>query len=229
MSDVTLAALARNFGWVIEDEAAVDAVEGALRGGGKVALWADSGGPEALLSGATGRVHHVKDLGDLRRETFEAALVVTHRLVADELEGLAYPAAVIRPRDLAVGLECEAERPLEEVERSVLLGLRQSRLAWGSVARLATFEGDEGRRVLTALAEKFRLPLGFHASERIRAVSDLPDAGGPAFGEGSARGYADAAAVLGAGASSGRGCLIAPRITAGRIALAVAAIPPAGG
>lgn len=226
MSEVTLASLARDFGWVVEDEAAVDWAERVLRRGGRVGLCVDPGLKAGLLGGATGCVEWVEEIGGLKGEGLEAAFVVTHRLVEEELRGLPYPAAVIRPRDLAVGLECERGISPAEVERGVSQGLRGCGLAWSSVAKLATLESDGGKAALAEFAGKFRLPLEMYSREQVRAVSGLPDPGGMILGKEGDSGYAEPVAVLSGGAATGRGSLIAPKTRSGRLSLAVALISP---
>ncbi|MFQ5693634.1 MAG: cobalamin biosynthesis central domain-containing protein, partial [Nitrospinota bacterium] len=138
MHGVTLASLARDFGWFVEDEEAVNAVESALRTGAKVGLWMESGEGRELLGGATGRVEVVEEVRMLWQKALGAALVVTHRLLEEELEGLPFPVGVVRPRDLSVGLDCDRGVTLEEVEGCVFEGLREGRLAWASVRKLGS-------------------------------------------------------------------------------------------
>ncbi|MFQ5912070.1 MAG: cobalamin biosynthesis protein [Nitrospinota bacterium] len=226
MSEVTLASLARNFGWRIEDDEAVHRVEAVLRNGGRVGLWVDHRDQGDLPWGVTGRVELLDDPRRLKKEDFEAALVVSHRLVEDEVKGLSYPVAVIRPGNLALGLECACELFLEEVQAGISQGLRACRLAWDSVAKLATVEGGKGEGALVEFAERFRLPLELHSKERIQSVCDLPGAGGSIPGEERDLGRSEAAALLSAGGSSSRGFVIVPGRRSGRLTLAVAIIRP---
>jgi cobalamin biosynthesis protein CbiG len=114
------------------------------------------------------------------------------------------------------------------VERAVSQVLRQSGLAAGSVAVLAGPEADAGKDALADFAEKFRLPFEWIAPERLRAVSDPPDAGGvECAAEGGFR-ASEAAAVLASGGKSRRDSLIVPESRVGRLALAVGLIPPRG-
>lgn len=107
MNEVTLASLARNFGWAMEDEDAVHSAEAVLRAGGRVGFCTEYGARGDLLWGATGRVDVVEDIQGLKRESWKAAFLVTHRLVDEDLKHLGFPVAVIRPKNLALGFDSE--------------------------------------------------------------------------------------------------------------------------
>ena len=227
MNEVTLASLARNFGWGMEDEDAVHSAEAVLRAGGRVGFCTEYGARGDLLSGATGRVDVVEDIQGLKRGggNWEAAFLVTHRLVDEDLKHLGFPVAVIRPKNLTLGFESEGEGggggeiSADEVERAVSQVLRQSGLASGSAAGLAAPEADAGKDALAAFAENSRLPFEWIAPERLQAVSDPPNAGGVECAS-------EAAAILASGGESRRNSLIVPESRVGRIALAVGLIPP---
>ena len=228
MNEVTLASLARNFGWAMEDEDAVHSAEAALRAGGRVGFCTEYGARGDLLWGATGRVDGVEDIQGLKRESWEAAFLVTHRLVDEDLKHLGFPVAVIRPKNLALGFESEGGISPDEVERAVSQVLCRSGLASGSLAVLAGPEADAGKDALADFAGNIRLPFECIAPERLRAVSDPPNAGGvECAAEGGFR-ASEAAAVLASGGKSRRDSLIVPESRVGRLALAVGLIPARG-
>ena len=94
----------------MEDEGAVHSAEAVLRAGGRVGFCTEYGARGDLLSGATGRVEVVEDIQGLKRGgggSWEAAFLVTHRLVDEDLKRLGFPVAVIRPKNLVLGFESE--------------------------------------------------------------------------------------------------------------------------
>ncbi len=219
MTQVTLVSLARNFGWGVENESAVHAVEDALRNKGSVGFCSESGDREGLLWGTTGRVKILEDSQQLRNRSFDAAMIVTHRLVEEQIRGIPYPVAVIRPKNLAVGLSNAEPVGGAELERRVRDGIRHSGLAWGSVAKLATANADPGRDAVEALAEEFKLRYETFSEDRLNEVTQPEGSIGRANSQ-----WAESAAILASGGSGSGRKLMGPDSLEGPTRLAVALI-----
>ena len=219
MTQVTLVSLARNFGWGVENESAVHAVEDALRNKGSVGFCSESGDREGLLWGTTGRVKILEDSQQLRNRSFDAAMIVTHRLVEEQIRGIPYPVAVIRPKNLAVGLSNAEPVGGAELERRVRDGIRHSGLAWGSVAKLATANADPGRDAVEALAEEFKLRYETFSEDRLNEVTQPEGSIGRSNSQ-----WAESAAILASGGSGSGRKLMGPDSLEGPTRLAVALI-----
>jgi len=219
MTQVTLVSLARNFGWGVENESAVHAVEDALRSQGSVGFCSEFGEREDLLWGATGRVEILEDSQQLRNRSFDAAMIVTHRLVEEQIRDIPYPVAVIRPKNLAVGLINAEPVGGEELQRRVRDGIRSFGLAWGSVAKLATANSDPGRDAVEALTEEFKLRYETFSEDRLNEVTEPGGSSGRANPQ-----WAESAAILASGSPGSSRNLMGLDSLEGPTRLAVALI-----
>lgn len=173
MSQVTLASLVKNFGWVVENELAVQAVENALRGKGSVGLCSEIENRKGLLWGASGRVEILDNPQQLQSRLFDAAIVVTHRLVEEQISGISYPVAVIRPKNLIIGLSNIKPVETGEVEQRIRDRLLHSGFAWGSIAVVATNDLDPSKEVVDILATNFKIQCKIFSENRLKEVTCL--------------------------------------------------------
>ncbi len=171
MSEVTLVSLVKNFGWVVEKDSAVQAVENALRSRGKVGLCSEIENREGLFWGATGRVEVLDDPGQLQGRSFDAAIVVTHRLVEEQLSGIPYPVAVIRPKNLVVGLSSVKPVETEDLELRIRNRLLQFGFAWSSILVVATNDLDPSKAVIDILAASFKIQCRIFSENRLEEVA----------------------------------------------------------
>jgi cobalamin biosynthesis protein CbiG len=222
LAQVTLASLARNFGWVVEDEGAVHSTEAILRSGGSVAFYADHEKEEGRLWGATGRVKPIKDIGLLKEGRFEAAIVVTYRMCDNELKDLPYPVAVIRPKVLILSLKSDSGLSVEETREEIDRGLRRCGLAWSAVAKMAALETDKNQEAFSEYARKVGLPIELYTLEGLEEMRRQTVLSGGIADEGDAWESVEAVAMHSACGAYRRDILLVPKTPAGRIILAVA-------
>ena len=191
----------------------------ALRSQGSVGFCSEFGEREDLLCGATGRVEILEDSQQLRNRSFDAAMVVTHRLVEEQIRDIPYPVAVIRPKNLAVGLINAEPVGGDELKRRVRDGIRSFGLAWGSVAKLATANSDPGRDAVEALTEEFKLRYETFSEDRLNEVMEPGGSSGRANPQ-----WAESAAILASGSPGSSRNLMGLDSLEGPTRLAVALI-----
>ncbi len=222
MARVTLASLARNFGWVVEDEGAVHATEAVLRSGGRVAYYADHAEGEGRPWGATGRVEPINDIATLKKESFGAAIIATYTVCDNEVEDLSYPVAIIRPKVLIMGLRSNFALTLQETMEEIESGLRQCRLAWSAVSKMAAFETDKSQEAFSEYARKVGLPIEWYTLERLEETRTPTPPSGRVAEEGETWKTVEALALLSACGGYRRDVLLVPETPTDRIVYSVA-------
>ena len=136
-------------------------------------------------------------------------------------------AVVYRPKSLVIGLGCDRGTPAELVARGVATLLARHGLSPKSVRTIATIEQKHDEPALVALAQRFGWPLVWFPAAALDAVPGIENPSEVVKRHVGARGVAEPAALLAAGAET----LLVPkqRYTepdAGRaMTLAVARIP----
>ncbi len=206
---------ARDAKLIVEPVAHLKTLNRLLLDGGKIAL-VDRRKRIARTFAAVPGVTLYDNFANAMRSNAEGLVFITHRFLPhlqNQPEMLA-----LRPRDLVVGIGCNRDTSAEEIEAAVRNKLKQSFLAFASIACVASIDAKQDEAGLLEFAEKFRLPLEFHSADTINEV-DIPSpislAAQKAVG---AKGVCEPAALL----SSGMGELLIRKQKIGNLTLAVA-------
>lgn len=214
--------LGRRWGWRVEGEEAVTRVSAAVVNGDPVGIYQDAGETGWWSPGRPLPAHLTvhATLADLVAASPAAALVITDRLVADEVAPLAGRCLVYRPRTLAVGVGCNRGTTAEEIVAAVRDVLRAHGLSPLSLHHLGTVEAKRDEAGLAEAARRLDCPLCFHPAARLDAVAAAaglaPSAA--ALRHVGARGVCEPAALLGAAG----GPLLVPKQRCGNVTVAVA-------
>jgi len=131
---------------------------------------------------------------------------------------------VLRPRNLVLGIGCNRNTPLEEIEEFVDTQLRRCFLSLKSVVKIASAEAKSDETGLIAYAEKYGLELVFYPSDDLNQVPVPTEPSQYVMAAIGAKGVAEPAAVL---ASSG-GRLLLKKVKSPNVTLAIAQICEAG-
>jgi len=146
---------------------------------------------------------------------FAARVVVTHRLL-DELEKPV--TLLLRPCDLVVGVGCNRDTPVDEIEQAVSEVLKNNSLSRSSVRGLATIEEKRDEEGLSAFAERWRLPIDYHDAKQLNEVTVPSPVSEYAMAAVGARGVCEPAALL----SAHPGRLLVKKQKFGNVTVAVA-------
>lgn len=208
---------ARDAGLVVDPVAHLKTLNRLLLEGGKIGLVDQRRRISGTFAGVVG-VTRYENFAAATRSTADGLVFVTHRFLPhlqNQPEMLA-----LRPRDLVVGIGCNRGTSAEEIETAVRNKLKQSFLAFASIACIASIDAKQDEVGLLEFAEKFRLPLQFHTAEQLNQV-DMPSPvslhAQKAVG---AKGVCEPAALL----SSGMGEMLIRKQKVGNLTLAVAEI-----
>ncbi len=143
--------LAASLDACIEDMAACKSVNTSIVNGGRVGIFSDLD-----LSGEVTDVLPLEKLtSDASR--YDALIVVTNK----KLEGLATPRAVLRPRNLVVGVGCKKGVSKEAVLKAVNTRLRESGLPPECVKHLSTAEIKKEEKGILEAADELGVDVKF--------------------------------------------------------------------
>ncbi|WP_394825084.1 cobalt-precorrin 5A hydrolase [Pendulispora albinea] len=172
-------------------------------------------------------VQYATSLDGVDPRAWEILLVATDRERA-RIDAAQWDNAVVyRPKSLVVGLGCDRDASPEMVERGVDALLAAHGLSSKSVKAIATIDKKADERAFLALSERRRWPLQIFTPEELDAVPGIENPSETVKRFVGARGVAEPAALLAAGAEK----LLVPKQTyteegAGRsMTFAVARIP----
>ncbi len=165
--------LAQAKGWQIEDGSALTAVSAAIVNSEPVAILQDCGEldwwgdeypwPDNLI--------HVTNPQEA--SNFAALLVIADRLI----EGLPQdvPTLVYRPPTLVLGIGCRRGVPFSILDTFVKETLAEHRIAFQSIAVLATADIKADEAALQMLAQRYGWSFETHAVETLKTTTAIPN------------------------------------------------------
>lgn len=158
------------WGWQIEQLSDVTAASAALVNGERVAVFQEAGEhdwwpPEHPWPANICRVKSLKaiDVG-----SYAALLAITDRLIDAWPPDV--PRVIYRPSSLVLGVGCRRGTSCEQLEAFIRATLVAHRLAWQSVAVLATADIKSDEEGLLLLAERCRWAVETYPAEALAAV-----------------------------------------------------------
>ena len=227
---LTVDILGRELGWTLDDpDRNVTRGCAAVVNAAPVAFVQETGEPDwwpadkALPPG----VDYTTDLDAVDPARFEILLVATDRELAASRPAHWANAVVYRPRSLVVGLGCDRDTPPDLVERGLAHVLGAHGLSPRSIRALATIDLKADEPALLALAARGKWPLHTYPAAELDVVPGIENPSETVRKHVGARGVAEPAALLAAGAAR----LLVPKQTytepgAGRsMTVAVARVP----
>jgi cobalt-precorrin 5A hydrolase len=230
LGTLTVDILGRDLGWILDDpDRNVTRGCAAVVNAAKVLFVQETGEPSwwptaaALPEG----VHYATTLDGVDPAAWEILLVASDRDLSRTHEACLANAVVYRPKSLVVGVGCDRGATLDMVDRGVTSLLEANGLSAKSVKALATIDKKADEEALLALSERRRWPLRTFTAEELDAVPGIENPSEAVKRFVGARGVAEPAALLAAGAQK---LLVAKRAYtedgAGRsMTFAVARIP----
>jgi cobalt-precorrin 5A hydrolase len=227
---LTVDILGRDVGWQLDDpDRNVTRGCAAVVNASPVAFVQETGEPTWWPEAAPlpEGVSYATSLDDVAPDRHEILLIASDREFRDSHPAHWANAVVYRPRSLVLGLGCDRGAPTELVMRGIATLLAEHRLSPKSIKAIATIDRKHDEVAFLAAAERLGCPLVVFTAEQLDAVPGIANPSDIVKHHVGARGVAEPAALLAAGARE----LLVPkqRYTepgAGRaMTLAVARVP----
>ena len=127
---------------------------------------------------------------------------------------------VLRPRNLIIGVGCNKNTTMEEIEEAVKKTLVENGLSFLSVHSLATIDRKGDEPGLLSFAERHSLEIGTYTAQELNGVKGIAKSEA-AFKATGAQAVAEPAALL----ASGAGRILVSKQKIGNVTVAVAKIP----
>lgn len=201
---LTVDILGRDLGWQLDDpDRNVTRGCAAVVNAAPVAFVQETGEPgwwpetQPLPEG----VSYATTLDAVDPERHEILLVASDREFAASHPAHWANAVVYRPRSLILGLGCDRGAPTELVERGIAALLARHGLSRRSVKAIATIDKKRDEVAFLELSERFGWPLIAFSAEQLDAVPGIENPSEVVKRHVGARGVAEPAALLAAGAA----------------------------
>ncbi|KPC68231.1 cobalamin biosynthesis protein CbiG [Thermoactinomyces vulgaris] len=213
----------RSFGWEIESFAKATPVSAAVVNEERVAVIQESGEPYwwDYDRPLPDHIRVVDSCAEADQAPFDAALVVTHRLL-DEQEEQRYlhNGVLYRPKVLVLGIGCNKGTSAEEIEHVIVQTLNEQRFSLRSVRNVATIDLKKEEPGLLSVCKKYGWRLDTYTPDELNTVT-LPDPSPTVYRYTGAYGVSEPAALLSAGATE----WLLTKKKAGNVTISIAQVP----
>ncbi|AJY76925.1 cobalt-precorrin 5A hydrolase [Paenibacillus beijingensis] len=213
----------RSFGWVIESFDKATPVSASVVNEERVAVVQETGESNwwTYEKPLPDHIRVYTSAGEAMAASFDAALVVTDRLLtAEEEASLLRNGVLYRPKSLVLGIGCNRGTAAEEIERVILDTLHELKLSPKSVRNAATIDLKKDEQGLLDVCAKYNWRLETFSPEQLNAVP-LANPSETVFKYTGAYGVSEPAARLSSGAD---GWLLEKR-KSGNVTISIARIP----
>jgi len=210
--------LAQQQGWGIDDLARVKTLNSLLLEGEEIAVVDPSGRVRACFAGRGQLSFHDTFVGALQSGA-RGHLFVTNRHLPAPVDSPSL--LVLRPRNLVLGIGCNAGTGVDEIEAVTTGELQRLFLSLRSVGCIASADAKRQERGLVEFAGRHAIPLRFFSSEELNGVPAPSPPSAHALQAIGAQGVAEPAALL--AAEGGR--LLLKKVKSGNVTLAIAERP----
>jgi cobalt-precorrin 5A hydrolase len=161
--------IGRKFGWVIDNYENVTKVSAMMVNNEKIGVFQDAGekgwwGSRELPK----NVIIVNELNDLLSDDYKAALLVTDRLITDQL--LVGKSVVYRPKTLVVGIGLHWDTTKETIENGIYSVLEDSQLSFNSIKLIASLDRGKIVKGLDEFCKKNNLKVVLFSKESLNKV-----------------------------------------------------------
>ncbi|KOO46543.1 cobalt-precorrin 5A hydrolase [Priestia koreensis] len=153
-------------------------------------------------------------------EDFQAALVVTHRILSEDEEVLLHNGVLYRPKTIALGIGCNRGTTKEEIEAVIEKTLDELRFSIKSVKAICTIDLKKDEQGLIELVNQHGWEFVYYTPEQLNEV-EINEPSDTVFKYTGAYGVSEPAVRLYSGAKS----LEVEKKKSGNVTISVAVIP----
>lgn len=207
--------LAKEQGWAIEELGKVKTLNSLLLDHKEIAVVDPSGLTRAWLHGR-GNITFHQTMAEAVAGSARGFLLVSNRFHPPQT--LPEQLLILRPRNLVLGIGCNRDTPVEEIEETVTLHLKRLFLSPKSVSCIASVAAKRNESGLIAFAERLGVPFRCFESEELSRVHFPSPPSEHALAAVGVAGVAEPAALL----ASGGGRLLLKKVKSANVTLAIA-------
>lgn len=207
--------LAKEQGWVIDDVSRVKTLNRLLLDDEEIAV-VDPGGKTRCWFHGRGKLSFHDTFAEAIDSQARGFLFVTsrHLPLRTQPDNL----LILRPRNLVLGIGCNRDTSVDEIDAFVSVHLRRIFVSLKSVRCIATAAAKRNETGLISFARRYEIPLEFYESAELNSVVCLSPPSEHARTAIGAVGVAEPAALL----ASGGGRLLLKKVKSENVTLAVA-------
>ncbi|MHB1131092.1 MAG: cobalt-precorrin 5A hydrolase [Chloroflexota bacterium] len=219
LETVAVDLVGRRYGWRVEGREDITRVSAALVNGEAVGLYRDAGERDwwPAAKPLPANLSPVACLDDLVGGAWQAALIITDRLLADWERRLP-PCVIYRPLSLVVGVGCNRGATAEEIETAIRTALERYGLTAASIGKFATIDVKRDEAGLQELAARWGIPVAYFSAAELASVALTPNPSATVRKWVGTPGVAEPAALLASGAEA----LVVPKTKTTNVAVAIA-------
>lgn len=207
--------LAREQGWLIDDISQVKRLNTLLLDNEEIAVVDPTGQTRTWLHGR-GRVTFCETFAEAVNSTARGFLFVTNHTLPQQTSP--EQLLILRPRNLVLGIGCNRNTPVDEIETLVTLHLKRLFLSRKSIRCIASVAAKRDEAGLVEFSERLGVPLRCFENDELRKVAFPSPPSEHALAAVGVAGVAEPAAIL---ASNG-GRLLLKKVKSANVTLAVA-------
>ncbi|MFF0829865.1 cobalt-precorrin 5A hydrolase [Brevibacillus sp. NPDC003359] len=212
----------RRFGWEWDSAEKLTPVSASVVNEERVAVINESGERDWWMHDTPmpPSIKEYATIAEARADQPQAALVVSHRLLAPEEQSILDNGVLYRPKVIVLGMGCNRGTSAEEIEAVIKETLDELQFSIKSVKALATIELKKDEAGLIAVCEKYGWPFVWYSPEELNQV-EISDPSDTVFKFTGAYGVSEPAAKLYAGV----GELVLTKKKSGNATISVGLMP----
>jgi len=164
--------LGRRFGWQWESAEKLTPVSASVVNEERVVVVQESGERDWWMHDTPmpPNIQLYDDIPAALQDEPQAALVVTHRLLSPEEEGILQNGVLYRPKVIVLGIGCNRGTSVEEIEAVIHETLDECRFSMRSVKAVCTIELKKDEEGLLALCAKYGWEFVHYTPEELNQV-----------------------------------------------------------
>lgn len=212
----------KRFGWVWDSAEKLTPVSASVVNEEKVAVIQESGekGWWHYDTPVPENINSYSSIEEAEKDGFQAALVVTHRLLKEEEKHVLNNGVLYRPKNIVLGMGCNRGTSASEIESVMLETLEELQFSVKSVKAISTIDLKKDEEGLLQVAKKYGLEFSYYTPEKLNEVK-IKNPSETVFKYTGAYGVSEPAALLKSGASE----LYLEKKKSGNVTISVAVIP----
>jgi cobalt-precorrin 5A hydrolase len=162
----------RRFGWQWESAEKLTPVSASVVNEEKIAVIQESGERDWWMhnSPMPSYIKTYSTIEAAQRDKPQAALVVTHRLLAEDEQEILRNGVLYRPKVITLGIGCNRGTSAEEIEQVIVGTLEELQFSLKSVTAICTIDLKKDEEGLLSVADKYGWELIYYSPQDLNSV-----------------------------------------------------------